>query len=127
MDLQTRISQLEANRDWQGLIEELEKGISGSGQNVAKAAFHLRLGRVLDTKFLLGVKALKHFQDAYKLNPQLVESLGAARGIYWDLGKLNMVQKLFELELKAISPQGMPASILLCELGDVLWYWVFLC
>ncbi|WP_394842415.1 tetratricopeptide repeat protein [Pendulispora brunnea] len=119
MDLQTRISLLEANRDWQGLIEELEKGIASAGQNVAKAAFHLRLGRILDGKFLLGVKALKHFQDAYKLNPQLTESLEAARGIYWDLGKLNMVQKLIELELKAVQ-QGMPASLLLCDLGDVL-------
>jgi tetratricopeptide (TPR) repeat protein len=119
MDLQTRISLLEANRDWQGLIEELEKGIASAGQNVAKAAYHLRLGRILDGKFLLGVKALKHFQDAYKLNPQLTESLEAARGIYWDLGKLNMVQKLIELELKAVQ-QGMPASLLLCDLGDVL-------
>jgi tetratricopeptide (TPR) repeat protein len=119
MDLHERLSFLESHRDWQTLIEELEKGIAGAGQNVAKAAYHLRLGRVLDGKFLLGVKALKHFQDAYKLNPQLTESLEAARGIYWDLGKLNMVQKLLELELKAVQ-QGMPASILLCDLGDVL-------
>ncbi len=47
------------------------------------------------------MKALKHFQDAYKLNPALIESLEAARSVYWDLGKLNMVQKLLELELKA--------------------------
>ena len=118
MDLQERISYLETNRDWQGLIEELEKGIAGSGQNAAKAAYHLRLGRVLETKFLAGVKALKHFQDAFKLNPALLESLEAARMIYWDLGKLNMVQKLCELELKN-SQQGDHASDLLCELGDV--------
>ncbi|MEO6419681.1 MAG: tetratricopeptide repeat protein, partial [Polyangiaceae bacterium] len=118
MDLQERISYLETNRDWQGLIEELEKGIAGSGQNAAKAAYHLRLGRVLETKFLAGVKALKHFQDAFKLNPKLLESLEAARMIYWDLGKLNMVQKLCELELKN-SQQGDHASDLLCELGDV--------
>ena len=66
-----------------------------------QGAFHLRLGRVLESKFLAGVKALKHFQDAYKLNPALGESLEAARSVYWDLGKLNMVQKLLELELNA--------------------------
>jgi hypothetical protein len=66
MELQERLSQLESVRDWQGLLEELEKGIAGTNANAAKAAFHLRIGRLLETKFLAGVKALKHFQDAYK-------------------------------------------------------------
>src|SRR5438309_358920 len=120
MDLQERLSYLETVRDWQGLVEELEKGIAGgAGGNAAKAQYHLRLGQVLETKFLAGVKALKHFQDAYKLNPALVESLESARMIYWDLGKLNMVQKLCELELKTIK-DGPRASALLLELADVL-------
>jgi len=119
MDLQERLTHLENVRDWQGLVEELEKGIQTGESNAAKATYHLQLGYVLETKFLSGVKALKHFQDAYKLNPALIESLEAARGIYWDLGKLNMVQKLVELELKA-SQEGPRATALLLELGDVL-------
>ena len=119
MELEERISYLENVRDWQSLVEELEKGISSSAANAAKAQYHLRLGRILESKFLAGVKALKHFQDAYKLNPALTESLEAARHVYWDLGKLNMVQKLLELELKAGS-DGPRASGLLLELGDVL-------
>ena len=93
MELDERLSYLENVRDWPSLVEELEKGIASSSAGAAKAQFHLKLGRVLETKFLAGVKALKHFQDAYKLNPALTESLEAARSIYWDLGKLNMVQK----------------------------------
>ena len=119
MDLEERLSYLENVRDWQGLVEELEKGIASSSSAAEKASFHLRLGRVLEGKFLAGVKALKHFQDAYKLNPALIESLAAARNVYWGLGKLNMVQKLLELELKA-APSGNCASALLLELGDVL-------
>ena len=119
MELEERLSYLENVRDWQSLVEELEKGIASSAANAAKAQFHLKLGRVLETKFLAGVKALKHFQDAYKLNPALTESLEAARNVYWDLGKLNMVQKLLELELKA-GATGERASALLLELGDVL-------
>jgi tetratricopeptide (TPR) repeat protein len=121
MDQQERLSYLETVRDWQGLVDELEKGIaaSGTGGNAAKAQYHLRLGQILETKFLAGVKALKHFQDAYKLNPTLVEALEQARMIYWDLGKLNMVQKLCELELKTVK-EGDRASALLVELGDVL-------
>src|ERR1017187_3090491 len=119
MELEEHLSYLENVRDWQGLVQELEKGIASSAANAAKAQFHLKLGRVLKTKFLAGVKALKHFQDAYKLNPALTESLEAARSVYWDLGKLNMVQKLLELELKA-GADGPHAGALLLELGDVL-------
>ena len=75
MELEERLSYLENVRDWQSLVEELEKGIASSAANAEKAQFHLKLGRVLERKFLSGVKALKHFQDAYKLNPALVESL----------------------------------------------------
>ena len=119
MDLAERLKQLENVRDWQGLVEELEKGIGAAGSNEQKASFHLRLGKVLEQKFLAGAKALKHFQDAYKLNPALVESLEAARAVYWSLGKLNMVQKLLELELRTIK-NGPQATALLLELGDVL-------
>src|SRR3954447_453204 len=118
MDLQEQLSRFERNRDWQGLVEELEKGLSGATQNAIKAALHLKLGRVLETKFLQSVKALKHFQDAYKLNPALLEALEEARLIYWDLGKTNMVQKLLELELKNMQ-DGQKMSDLLVELGDV--------
>src|SRR4051812_29819995 len=118
MDLVQRLNQLESVRDWQGLAEELEKGIASEGDAAAKAAYHLRLGRVLEQKFLQGVKALKHFQDAYKLNPVLIEALENARSIYWDLGKTNMVQKLLELELKTVQ-DGPAAAALLLELGDV--------
>jgi len=119
MELEERLSYLENVRDWQSFVEELEKGIASSAQNADKAQFHLKLGRVLETKFLAGVKALKHFQDAYKLNPALIESLESARSVYWGLGKLNMVQKLLELELKA-GGDSSRASALLVELGDVL-------
>jgi hypothetical protein len=59
MDLQERLKLLENVRDWQGLVEELEKGIQSSNANEAKASFHLRLGQVLESKFLAGVKALR--------------------------------------------------------------------
>ncbi|MFO0738105.1 MAG: tetratricopeptide repeat protein [Labilithrix sp.] len=119
MELQERLKQLETVRDWQGLVEELEKGIQSTNANESKASYHLRLGQVLEAKFLSGVKALKHFQDAYKLNPALSESLEAARSVYWSLGKLNMAQKLLELELRT-HKEGAMASALLLELGDVL-------
>ncbi len=114
----SRLSHLEAAHDWQGLVEELEKGIAATSDPAQKASLHLRLGTVLLGKFLQAVKALKHFQDAFKLNPQLFEALRFARAVYWDLGKINMVQRLLELELKVA--QDSPAIVPdLIELGDV--------
>ena len=96
MDLEQRLTQLEGFHDWHGVIEALEQGISSAQDATTKASLHLRLGRVLHNHFLQGVRALKHFQDAYKLNSALTEALAEARTIYWELGKLNMVQKLLE-------------------------------
>ncbi|AKT41625.1 tetratricopeptide repeat protein [Chondromyces crocatus] len=119
MDLAQRLSHLETVHEWHGLVEELEKGIASETDVIIKAAYHLKLGQVLEDKFLQSVKALKHFQDAYKLNPALLDALAHARAIYWDLGKVNMVQKLLELELRN-TPEGEAAALLLLELGDVL-------
>jgi len=119
MDMQQRVKQLEVVHDWQGVLEELEKAIATESQPSNKAHLHLQIGRLLDGKFLQSVKALKHFQDAFKLQPALVEALADARRIYWRLGKLNMVQKLLDLELKVESEPARVAELLL-EMGDVL-------
>lgn len=119
MDLQGRLNHLEQQQDWAGLVEELEQGLAGESQSAVKAAIHLRLARLLETKFLQSAKALKHYQEAFKLNPGLVEALEEARLIYWSLGKLGMVQKLLELELKS-AQDATRISSLLVELGDVL-------
>src|SRR5688572_11504730 len=119
MDLDQRVRNLEAHHDWQGIAETLEQGLASAPDATAKADLHLRLGRLLHRQFLQGVKALKHFQDAFKLNPALVDALAEARGIYWELGKLNMVQKLLELQLKS-TQDAQVSGQLFRELGDVL-------
>src|SRR5450432_4215507 len=119
MDLEQRLKQLESLHDWHGIVEALEQGLGTTQDATLKADIHLRLGRVLHTQFLQGVRALKHFQDAYKLNPSLFDALSEARAIYWELGKLNMVQKLLELQLKS-APDARVKSALFNELGDVL-------
>ena len=119
MDLEQRLKQLESHHDWHGIVEALEQGLGTTQDATLKADIHLRLGRVLHTQFLQGVRALKHFQDAYKLNPALFDALSEARAIYWELGKLNMVQKLLELQLKS-APDARVKRALFRELGDVL-------
>lgn len=120
MDLEQRLNQLESQHDWYGLVAALEEGLAAATDNAQKASIHLRLGRVLNARFIQGVRALKHFQDAYKLNPTLVEALADARSIYWEIGKLNMVQKLVEMQLKGTTDAAVAAS-LAAQLGDVLY------
>lgn len=117
MDLAQRLNLLETVHDWQTLAEELERAIGAEADPAVRAQYHLRLGRLLDEKYLQGVRALKHYQDAYKLSPSLGEALSLARGIYWELGKANMVQRLLDLQLKAA--EGPDAVPLLVELADV--------
>ena len=119
MDLQQRLKQLEEVHDWQGMLEELERALASETQAAGKARLHLQIGKILDEKLLQSVKALKHFQDAFKAQPSMLEALERARRVYWALGKVNMVQKLLDLEVKA-EPEGAAASARLLELGDVL-------
>ena len=103
MDLAERLNHLEAVHDWQGLAEELERGIASETDAATKAGYHLRLGRVLESKFLHAVRALKHFQDAFKLNPNEVRVINGRDAQY--IVKLverkpSYLPKLAEIEPK---------------------------
>ncbi|MFO0548189.1 MAG: hypothetical protein U0271_07360 [Polyangiaceae bacterium] len=119
MDLVERLNLLESVRDWQTLVEELERAIASERDAAVKASHYLLLGRVLEERFLQSVKALKFFQEAYKLSPSTLEALERARGVYWELGKAPMVQKLLDIELRSFT-EGPDAVERLVELGDVL-------
>ncbi len=118
MDLDARLHLLESCHDWQGLVEELREAINRETDPRRQAQLHLRLARVLSRHFLQGARALKHFQDAFKLDSTLGEALTEARGIYWELGKLGMVKRLLELQIQRASSQAEMAPLLI-ELGDV--------
>jgi tetratricopeptide (TPR) repeat protein len=118
MDLDDRLRLLESCHDWQGLVDALEEAINGESAPVARARLHLRLARVLAGPLMQGARALKHFQDAFKLDSELTEALSEARAVYWQLGKLPMVRRLLELQIQRAKTQA-EAATLLVELGDV--------
>jgi golgin subfamily B member 1 len=118
MDLEDRLQLLESHHDWQGLVEALQEAIAGEPDTANQAGLHLRLARVLSKRLLQGARALKHFQDAFKLDASLTEALVEARAIYWELGKLGMVRRLLELQIQRARTQAEVAPLLL-ELGDV--------
>lgn len=119
MDLEQRLGHLESHNDWQAVIDLLEQSIASTSDPAAKAELHLRAGMVLRQHLMQSVRALKHFQDAFKQNSALLSALEQARTVYWELGKLNMVQKLLELSLKNTSEPAVSA-MLQVELGNLL-------
>jgi tetratricopeptide (TPR) repeat protein len=117
MDLTQHLHQLESLRDWQGLVEALESAIDQEADAAVKAAYYLKLGRVMTDKLLQGPRALRHFQSAWKLQPENVEPLARARNVYWELGKFKMVETVLRRSLESAS--GDYKSEFLAELGDV--------
>jgi golgin subfamily B member 1 len=58
------------------------------------------LGEVCEDIFLRKDRAMAHYQQAFKLNPQQTRALTRARQIYREMGNLEMVATLLGLELK---------------------------
>ena len=53
---------------------ELEEAIQSGGDASELAVLHLRLGHLLRNQFLEGVTALKHFQEAFKLDGERLDA-----------------------------------------------------
>lgn len=106
-------------QDHMALRAELESALKGGGAAGELAIVHLRLGHLLRSQFLEGVSALKHFQDAFKLDPERLDAVGAARTVYRDLGRLPLVQKLINIEISSVEDVAQAAELYV-ELGDVL-------
>ncbi len=106
-------------QDHLALREELEASLLAGGDPSELAVLHLRLGHLLRGQFLEGVSALKHFQEAFKLDPERLDAVGAARSVYRELGRLPLVQKLINIEISSVDDLAQAAELYV-ELGDVL-------
>src|SRR5690606_13104924 len=77
---------------------------------VARRAAHHRRAAQLWNEFLGRVdRALWHYQQAWKLEPQRTDSLEAARSLYASLGDDAMVGKLYMAELEVLGQRGNEA------------------
>src|SRR5262245_52173187 len=77
---------------------------------VARRASHHRRAAVLWNDHLGRVdRALWHWQQAWKLEPQKTEALEQARALYASLGDEGMVSKLYMAELEVLGNRGHDA------------------
>jgi tetratricopeptide (TPR) repeat protein len=77
---------------------------------IARRASMHRRAAVLWNEYLGRVdRALWHYQQAWKLEPQKTESLESARSLYASLGDDAMVSKLYMAELEVLGQRGHEA------------------
>jgi len=115
MELRQEIKQrLRSARNWPGLIEELEKEAEkleakdpASKELKSKKLFEL--GQLCEELFLRKDRAMIHYQAAFKLSRDLL-ALEKAREIYREMGNLEMVAKLLELEWQ-LTPDATRKSV----------------
>ena len=101
MQLRDQVAKrLRSARVWPGLLEELEREAERIQGKEARAAALFELGEVCEDIFLRKDRAMAHYQQAFKLNPQQTRALTRARQIYREMGNLEMVATLLGLELK---------------------------
>jgi len=96
-------------------LGELAKRAGGQGARAkadvtARRASHHRRAAELWNDHLGRVdRALWHFQQAWKLEPQRTEALDSARQLYMSLGDEGMVAKLYQAELDILAQQPKTA------------------
>ncbi len=76
-----------------------------------RAAQHRRAAELWNEQLGRVDRALWHYQQAFKLEPQKTEALAAARGLYASLGEDAMVAKLYQAELDVIGSDKSALSL----------------
>ncbi len=109
-------------------LTELAKRAGGSGAKVKaevtqrRAAHHRRAAELWNDHLGRVDRALWHWQQAWKLEPQRTEALEAARQLYVSLGDEGMVAKLYQAELEVLGNHKDTAgrrSMVRFELGKL--------
>lgn len=119
MTRETTQSRPDCAQEQSAALERLEGALSEETSSLHKAVLHGRLGHLLRVEFLDGVHALKHFQDAFRLDAGRLEAIAAARECYQEVGRLRLVHKLLNMQI-AGAHDASKLGTLYVELGHVL-------
>jgi len=99
--LRTEIRQrLRRSRDWPSAIDELEREAENITNERERSELLFEIGNLTEEVIPERDRALALYQRAWKLFPENIKALTRARQIYRELGRLEMVAKVGELELK---------------------------
>ncbi|HPH66136.1 MAG TPA: hypothetical protein PLF40_10345, partial [Kofleriaceae bacterium] len=102
---------LRQSRDWSTSIDELEKELEGSGTKPEQSERLFELAAIAEEVIPERDRALGLYQRAWKLHPDNLKALSRAREVYAEIGRLEMVGKLGEMELRSPAAAANLAAI----------------
>jgi tetratricopeptide (TPR) repeat protein len=102
MELRAEIRQrLRKAGDWHAVIDELEHEVESLGSDAEKSEQLYEIGLLAEELIPERDRALAIFQRSWKLHPANMKALTRARLVYREMGRLEMVAKVGELEMRA--------------------------
>ncbi|HYU15896.1 MAG TPA: tetratricopeptide repeat protein, partial [Candidatus Acidoferrum sp.] len=119
--MRTEIRQrLRRSRDWPSAIDELEREAENVKNERERSELLFEIGALTEEVIPERDRALALYQRAWKLFPENVKALTRARQIYRELGRLEMVAKVGELELKVREGDRAAVTELAGLVGEAL-------
>ncbi|MEM9490519.1 MAG: hypothetical protein AAGC55_15335, partial [Myxococcota bacterium] len=103
MELRTDLREcLRRSRDWAAAIDEVERGIERLEDPAERSHKLFELGAVAEEVSPERDRALSMYQRAWKAHPQNLAALSRARQLYREMGRMEMVAKLGEIEVQSL-------------------------
>lgn len=104
---------------WEALVSLLELLIEDAPDAATRAALHFELGRVLEKRVASFEQAMQHYQQAFRVDRARSDAIDAGRDLYRRMGNLEMVVRLYDVQLK-VSESHHEAAALLVAKSQVL-------
>ena len=98
-------------RDWSLEINTLEQEAEGVQDVEERSELLFEIANITEEIIPERERALAIYQRAWKLHPENIKALTRARQVYGELGRLEMVAKVGELELKLRNNDGGLAAL----------------
>jgi tetratricopeptide (TPR) repeat protein len=119
--LRTEIRQrLHRSRDWPSAIDDLEREAEDIKSERERSELLFEIGNLTEEVIPERDRALALYQRAWKLFPENIKALTRARQVYRELGRLEMVAKVGELELKVREGDRTAVAELAGLVGEAL-------
>ena len=103
---------LHRSRNWSAFVDELEREIEALESPEERSEQLYALGTLAEEVIPERDRALSMYQRAWKVFPSNIKALSRAREVYHEMGRLEMVAKLGEIEIQSLaeaalnSPEG---------------------
>ncbi len=119
--MRTEIRQrLHRSRDWPSAIDDLEREAEDIKSERERSELLFEIGNLTEEVIPERDRALALYQRAWKLFPENIKALTRARQVYRELGRLEMVAKVGELELKVREGDRTAVAELAGLVGEAL-------